>query len=270
MHAGATATEADFDVLDLGWCLGRTVVFVALEARLHGTVFGRHGMAALGLDCQGFDQFDEAFALLIPAQQHFGEAIVACFAGIVPRPKAVAMDPDGVALGAVFEGHNAGGGFVEQLAIMADEQNRFAARDNLIFEPALAGHVEVVVGLVEEEDFVWPAKEDFEHDAFLFTAREGIDAALGHGIEWFFEGRHTGDVPQDFLVVAADVAPFGDGLGIGHLRIFAAFAVHQPFRGDQFLAGFALPGGQDRNEQIAQRRFVTHRAYELAHDTQPT
>ena len=195
---------------------------------------------------------------------------MAGLAGVVPGAKAITVDPDGVALGAVFEGHDAGSGFVEQLAVVADKQNRFAARHNLILEPALAGHVEVVVGLVEEQDLVWPAKQHLEDDAFLFTAREGVNAAVCHGIEWLFEGRHTGDVPQDFLVVAADVAPLGDGLGIGHLRIFAAFAVHQPFRCDQFLAGFTLTRRQNRDKQIAERRLVTHRADELAHDAQPT
>ena len=79
------------------------------------------------------------------------EAVVqAGLAGLVVGGEAAAVGPRALGL----DGDDLGGGAGQQLAVVADEQDRLRAAPQLVLQPALARHVEEVVGLVEQQDVV--------------------------------------------------------------------------------------------------------------------
>ena len=61
----------------------------------------------------------------------------------------------------------------EELAVVADQEDRLRAGSERGLEPLLAGDVEVVVGLVEEEHVGVRAQQHLEGEALLLAAGEG-------------------------------------------------------------------------------------------------
>jgi hypothetical protein len=53
---------------------------------------------------------------------------------------------------------------------VGDEQDRLACLPELSFEPLLAGHVEVVVGLVEEENLLGATEQGLQDKPLLLAA----------------------------------------------------------------------------------------------------
>ena len=85
-----------------------------------------------------------------------------------------------------------------------------------LLEPLLAGHVEVVVRLVEQEHVGVGAQQHLEGEALLLAAREGGQRTVaGHG-ERLAHGDRAAGVPQHLGVPAAGVAPRGVGAGERH------------------------------------------------------
>ncbi len=97
-------------------------------------------------------------------------------AGVVVRGEPASVDPRAASL----DGDDALGGAGQQLAIMADEEHRLAGLGQLPLQPALAGDVEVVVRLVEQEHLVGAAQQRLEHQPLLLAAgQRGHSAPLG-------------------------------------------------------------------------------------------
>jgi hypothetical protein len=69
-----------------------------------------------------------------------------------------------------LDGDDARGGAVQQLAVVADVQHRLRRLGQGRLEPALAGHVEVVVRLVEQQHGVRPAQQRLEGEPLLLPA----------------------------------------------------------------------------------------------------
>ena len=92
---------------------------------------------------------------------------------LVVGREAARVHPHGVAAAAGLEGGDAGRHPVEQLAVVADEQDGLRGLHEPILQPPLRGHVEVVVGLVEEEHLVGSAQQRLEHHPLLLAARQG-------------------------------------------------------------------------------------------------
>ena len=78
--------------------------------------------------------------------------------------------------GAELDGDDPGGGVGEQLPVVGDEQDRLVRLADPLLEPDLAGHVEEVVGLVEQQHLVGAAQQVLQHQPLLLAAGEGATA----------------------------------------------------------------------------------------------
>ena len=90
---------------------------------------------------------------------------------------------------------------------MADEQDRLRRRVERVLEPLLARDVEVVVGLVEEQDLGVRAKQQLEGEPLLLAPRQRRQRAVGGLGERLACGDRRARVPEDLCVPAARVAP---------------------------------------------------------------
>ena len=97
-------------------------------------------------------------------------------------------------------------------------------------QPALGGHVEVVVGLVEHEHLVGAAQQRLEHDPLLLTARQRRHLAPLGPVEGRAQRGHGADVPEGLPLVAADVAPVGQRLGVVELVLLGLALHHRAAR----------------------------------------
>ena len=98
-------------------------------------------------------------------------------AGLGIAGEAAAVAPRAIGL----DGDDLGGRGGEQLAVVADVEDRLAGRRQLALEPALAGHVEEVVRLVEQQDVVVAAEQDLEGHPLLLAAGERAQRPVGDG-----------------------------------------------------------------------------------------
>ena len=152
---------------------------------------------------------------------------------------------------------------------MADEQHRLGRLQQLLLEPALGRHVEVVVRLVEQQHLVRAAEQRLQHEPLLLAAGQRAHLAPLRPLVRHAEGGHRADVPQRLGVVAADVAPVGERLGVAHLDPLVVVLHHR-----QLGRVERLGGGPDRlrrngKQQVAHRGLVAHLADELAHHAEP-
>jgi hypothetical protein len=86
------------------------------------------------------------------------------------RREAATVHPGAVCL----DRHDPRGGAGQQLAVVADEQHGLRAVGQRRLEPALARHVEVVVGLVEQQHLVGPAQQRLEREPLLLAAGQRV------------------------------------------------------------------------------------------------
>ncbi len=148
------------------------------------------------------------------------------------------------------------------------QQHGLLGRAQGILEPALAGHVEVVVGLVEQQHLLRTAQQRLEHEPLLLAARERADLAVLRALERDAERRDRAGVPHGLLVVSTHVGVVGEGGRVGQL-------VHRGVVLDERELG-AVDGGRgiphrfggDGDQQVAHRGGVTHVPDELVHDAE--
>ena len=165
--------------------------------------------------------------LLVPAAAQLLEALEPLGARLVVAREAAGVGPHQVARAAELDGHDPGGGVVEQLAVVADEQDRLGRLADPLLEPDLAGHVEVVVRLVEQQHLVGALQQVLQHEPLLLAARQRGERAVAGAVVGH-PHRGGGDLVPDHLeVVAADVAVVPQRLGVRHLHRLAV-VVHQP------------------------------------------
>ena len=157
---------------------------------------------------------------------------------------------------------------LEQLAVVADEQHRLGRLDELVLQPPLGRDVEVVVGLVEQQDLLRATQQCLEDQSLLLPAREGRDLAPLRLLEGHTERRHRADVPEGLVVVAAGVGPVHQGLCVGQLVTLGVALHHQQLGAVDLRGGPPHRLGRDGHEQVAHRRLVADLADELAHDAE--
>ena len=85
------------------------------------------------------------------------------------------------------------------------------AADHLL-EPALGGHVEEVVGLVEQQDGGVGGEQEVEHEALALAARERRGVAVADRVEARPDDAPAGRVPLALELVAPEVRPAADRL----------------------------------------------------------
>ncbi len=263
---GASALEPHLHVLLDRQGLGRAGLEELRQPGLRGVVAVGHVGAERGLVLVHVDEFLELHVLLVPALAQLLEACVPVRAGVHVGAEAAAVDPGAGAVDARFQRDDAARGVVEQFAVVADEEHGLLRLVELGLKPALARDVEVVVRLVEEQQFIGAGEEGLEDQPLLLAAGEARRRAVLCAVERQAEGRHADLVPDGLDVVAAGVAPVHDRLGVVHLGGLVVVLHHGEFR----LVHGTRGGGQGRrsrgNQEVADRGVVPDLAHELAHD----
>ena len=263
---GASALEPHLHVLLDRQGLGRAGLEELRQPGLRGVVAVGHVGAECGLVLVHVDEFLELHVLLVPALAQLLEACVPVRAGVHVGAEAAAVDPGAGAVDARFQRDDAARGVVEQFAVVADEEHGLLRLVELGLKPALARDVEVVVRLVEEQQFVGAGEEGLEDQPLLLAAGQARRRAVLCAVERQAEGSHADLVPDGLDVVAAGVAPVDDRLGVVHLGGLVVVLHHGELR----LVHGTRGGGQGRrgrgDQEVADRGVVPDLAHELAHD----
>ena len=263
LASGAPAAQADVDPLVLHELRGLGPLLEVPEAGLGRLQLGREPVGDLGPLPHHADELDQAGPLVLPLRGVAGEAVVPGVPGLVVGGEAAAVGPGALGL----DGDDLGGDAGQQLAIVADEEDGLGAPPQLVLEPALARDVQEVVGLVEEQDGGVAPEQRLERQPLLLAARAGGHPSRADRLVGLAQHLGGDRVPEDLELVAADLGPVADGLGVGHggagvvgLGEVVGLGLGQPgvdpLRGD----------GSERRQQLVDRRAVADRADELGHD----
>jgi hypothetical protein len=199
--------------------------------------------------------------LLVPAPPQLGHALVARRPGVGVAGEAAAVHPRRPAL----DGDHPVGDAGQQLAVVADEQDRLAGLEQPLLQPPLPGDVEVVVRLVEQQHLVRSLQQRLEREPLLLPARQRGQVAVLAPVVGDAERRDGHGVPGDLDVVAARVAPLGQGVGVGHLGCLVVGLHEGELGGLDGLPGGADGGRREVEQEPLHRGVVAHRADELAH-----
>jgi hypothetical protein len=153
---------------------------------------------------------------------------------------------------------------------VADEQHRLAGLGEPRLQPAFAGHVEVVVRLVQQQHLLARGQQRLQDQAFLLAARQRADLAEPGAVE-----RHTqrGDghrVPEDLGVVPTRLAPRVQCVRVPQLGGFVVGAHHGQLGVLETGGSGSQRRRRDGQEQVADRAVVADRADELRHHAEPT
>jgi hypothetical protein len=183
----------------------------------------------------------------------------------VVADETAAVHPGGPAL----DGHDAVGDAGEQFAVVADEQHGLPRVEQPFLEPPLAGDVEVVVRLVEQQHLVRPAQQSLECQPLLLTARQRGQLPVLAVVVRDTEGGDGHGVPGDLGLVPADVAPVGQGVRIRHLTALVVGLHQRQLRGLHRVPRLADGGRRQVDEEPLHVRVVADRADELAHHAEP-
>ena len=136
---------------------------------------------------------------------------------------------------------------------------------------SLPGHVEVVVGLVEQQHVGVGAQQHLEGEALLLAAREGGQRPVARVGERLAHGDRAAGVPEHLGVPAAGVAPRGVGAGQRHAGALAGIGVGGRLGLGQVGGGRAAARVGERSSSMSRTvRPSSRQPDELAHHAQPT
>jgi hypothetical protein len=267
--AGAAALEPHPDVL-LAGRLGRRAGLLELaQPGLGGGISGGHLMADGGSLTERQHQLLQLGVFLVPAPAQFLEALEPLSAGLVVRAETTAVHPGVGTRGAGFQGDDPLGGAGEQFTVVGDEEDGLAGLGEPFLQPALAGDVEIVVGLVEKEHLVGAAQEGLQDEPLLLAAGERADLTPLCLLVGNAERGRGAHVPQRLGLVAAGLRPVGEGLGVLQLGGLVVDG-HDGVLGGVHGAGrLAEAGGGDGDEQVTYGRLVAYGSDELPHHAEP-
>lgn len=267
--AGAAALEAYRHLLLARLLDRRTGVLELLQPRLGGAVLAGHAIVVLRLDLQPEHERLDLRVLLVPATAHLLEALEAVRPRLVVAREAARVGPHEVAGTAELDGDDAGRGVVEQLAVVADEEDRLGRVPDPALEPDLARDVEVVVRLVEQQHLVGPAQEVLQDEPLLLTARQGAEQPVAGAVERQAHGGGGAHVPGDLHVVPAGVGVLRERGGVRHLGALVVGVHQRQLGGVDRLRRGAHPRRRDRQQQVVDGLVTASVADELTHDAQP-
>ena len=249
-NPGPPALEPHPDVL-LARRFGRRAdLFELPQPGLRRFVPRRHFVAAGGVLLHVLDQPFELDVFLRPAPLQLfvtGEPLLPC---LVVRAEVAAMDPGVTAGRAGLDTHDLFGCPGQQFPVVGNEEHRFAGRVELVLQPSLARHVEVVVRFVEQENLVRAAQQRFQHQPLLFSAAQcPREPPLGLLVRHAQCGGRA-DVPGRLGLVPAGVGPVAQGLRVLHLRGFVVHGHDQFFGGVHRACRVANPRRSHREQQV--------------------
>ena len=252
--ARAAALEPHRDLLLARLVDRRTFLLELAQPGLRGLVLGGEPVVVLRLHPVAQHQRLELGVLLVPAPAQLLEAREAVGARLVVRREVARVGPHGVAGGAELDGDHAGRGVGQQLAVVADEQHRLVGLAQPLLEPDLAGHVEEVVGLVEQQHLVGAGEQVLQHQPLLLPAAERRQVAVLGPVVGQGQGLDGAHVPRHLDVVAARVGVLGQRLGVAHLRALVV-GLHQRQLAPVDLRGRgAHPRRRHAQQQVGDRR----------------
>jgi hypothetical protein len=254
--ARAATRQPHLDLLLARLLGGRTGLLELPEAGLRGLVLRGHSVVVLGLDLEPEDERLDLRVLLVPATAHLLQARKPVTPRLVVRREAAGVGPHEVASGAQLDGDHAGGGVGQQLAVVADEQDRLVGLLDPALEPDLAGNVEEVVGLVEQQHLVGPGEEVLQHQPLLLAAGEGAQLAVLGPVVGHTEALDGADVPGDLEVVSARLGVLGQRVGVGELGPLVVGLHQRPLVPVDLGRGRADPLRAHRQQQVGDCGFV--------------
>ena len=266
--ARAPALEPHLHLLLARLLGGRPGVLELLQPGLGRAVLRGHAVVVLRLDLEPEHERLDLGVLLVPAAAHLLEALEAVAARLVVAREAARVRPDQVAGAAELDGHDAGRGVVQQLAVVADEEDRLGRLADPALEPDLAGHVEVVVRLVEQQHLVGAAQEVLEHQPLLLTTRQRAQQPVTGAVEGQLHGCRGAHVPRHLGVVAAGVGVLPQGRGVRHLGALVVDVHQRELGGVDRLGGRPDPGWGHRQQEVVDGLVPAAVTDELAHHAQ--
>ena len=204
--------------------------------------------------------------LLVPAAPQFVETVIAVPARLRVAGEPAAVHPDT----AVLHGDDPLGGVGQQFPVVADQQDRLPGLGELLFEPELARHVEVVVRLVEQQGLGRAAQQGLQHQPLLLAAGQRAHRPRAAPVEADAERGDAAGVPEHLRLVAARVTPVGQGRGVPQLRALVVPLRHGPLGGAEPGSGLADPRGGHGHQQVPDGGALPAQpSDELAHDPEP-
>jgi len=205
--------------------------------------------------------------LLIPAAAQLLEPADPVGPGLGVVPEAAAVHPDVP----VLDGHDALRAGGQQFPVVADQQHGLRRGGQLLLEPALARHVEVVVRLVEQQHAVGAAQQRLEYQPLLLTAGQRAHVAPAALVVRDAERGHRAGVPVHLGLVAPGLAPFAQRRRVAQLRPLVVALHHDQLGRVQPGRGLEHPRRRDRKQQVTDHGCdldALVRADELAHDAE--
>ena len=146
--------------------------------------------------------------------------------------------------------------------------NRIVLGDSriLALEPDLAGYVEEVVRLVEQQHLVRPGEEVLQHQPLLLTTAERGQVAVLRLLVADAERGGAAGVPHHLDLVAAGVGELGQRRRVGHLRRLVVDVHQLQLEPVDLRSRGPDPRWRDREEEVGHRARAD--ADHLPHDAE--
>ena len=240
------------------------------QPRHRGLVAAGHAVVVGRLLLVHQHQRLELGVLLVPAPSQLLQPLEPVLARLVVRREAARVGPDQVARCPELDGDDPGRGVVQQLAVVADVEDGLVGLADPSLQPDLAGHVEEVVGLVEQQHLVGTGEQVLQHQPLLLATRQRLERAVLRAVVGHAQALDGADVPDDLELVAAGVGVVGERSGVAHLRRLVV-GLHQCSLATIDLGGRRPdPRRRDRQQEVGDVRVVAEAvADHLAHHAEP-
>ncbi len=235
--AGPPPAQPHLHVLFLRRLLGRALLLEPAQPGHRGLQPGGHGGVVGGLLPVHADQLFDLLVLLVPATAQFLEPADPVGPGLGVTGEPAAVHPDVP----VLDGHDALRASGQQLPVVADQQHGLRRGGQLLFQPALARHVQVVVRLVEQQHAVRAAQQRLEHQPFLLAAGQRAHVTPPALLVRDAERGHAAGVPVHLGLVAPGLTPFGQRRRVTHLGALVVALHHRQLGGVQPGRGLEHP-----------------------------
>ena len=147
--------------------------------------------------------------------QRVAEPLLALGAGLRERGERAAVHPRP----RPFDGDDLRGHRVEHGAVVAHHQHRRLRLPELLLQPPPGGDVEVVVGLVEQEDVGTRVEHEIEHEPLALATRQLADPSSRHVVDRRLHDPLHRRGPLRLQLVPAEIAPRGQRFRVRHPRL---------------------------------------------------
>ena len=194
------ASDPDRDLLIADRSRRRAGVAKPLPAGLHRVRALGPAVVVAGALLERLHQLIQPPLLLLPALDGVAEAALAVLPGLGVGRVGLAVDPGAVAL----ERHDRVDRRRQHLAVVRDHQDRLARAADPSLERQLGGHVEEVVGLVEQQHVGVRAEQQFEDQLLALAAGQRPGWTVGQLGERHADDLTAARVPLSLQLIATE------------------------------------------------------------------